>query len=280
MAGTLTRKSSRTKVDPAANGEADAKTASAKTDTTKKDTAKKDTAKKDAVKKDTTKKDTVKKDTVKKATAKTTAAPAPKKATKAKAPTTTAKTAAPKTRTKRPMTPEIEDSAEGDDSDKQPTKRARSIRTQGSVTTTASSDDEVKQVSVALKKAAIDAKKAISEKKEKRKSAATNASSSKKTINSLPTPPEHPRPSNQIFVWGAGNFGQFGMGPEYLDEFDKPKKNPWFEKKIEEGIFGGEGAGIESIAAGGLHSLFVDEKGTVSYFTPCFYLLRLILIIL
>ncbi|PAV20470.1 RCC1 BLIP-II [Pyrrhoderma noxium] len=236
MAGTLTRKSSRTKVDPAANGEADAKTASAKTDTTKKDTAKKDTAKKDAVKKDT----------VKKATAKTTAAPAPKKATKAKAPTTTAKTAAPKTRTKRPMTPEIEDSAEGDDSDKQPTKRARSIRTQGSVTTTASSDDE-----------------AISEKKEKRKSAATNASSSKKTINSLPTPPEHPRPSNQIFVWGAGNFGQFGMGPEYLDEFDKPKKNPWFEKKIEEGIFGGEGAGIESIAAGGLHSLFVDEKGTI-----------------
>jgi hypothetical protein len=37
------------------------------------------------------------------------------------------------------------------------------------------------------------------------------------------------------------------------------------EKKIEEGIFG-EGAGIEYVAAGGLHTVFIDEKGTVCEF--------------
>ena len=85
-------------------------------------------------------------------------------------------------------------------------------------------------------------------------------------INELPkapTPP--PRPANQIFFWGAGNFGQFGMGPDLLDEFDKPKKHTWIEKKIDEGVFGAEaGAGLEAVAAGGLHTLFLDEKGTVS----------------
>lgn len=211
MAGTITRKSSRTKVEskpePVANGKA---------------------------------------------------AAAPKKATKAKGSGASTKAAPSKSKAKRPMTPETEDEKDGDESDKQPTKRARSIRTQGS--TTGSSDDEVKQVSAAMKKAALDAKKAMLEKK---KAANANGSSSKKIVNALPTPPEHTRPANQIFVWGAGNFGQFGMGPEHLDEFDKPKKNPWFEKKMEEGLFGGEGAGIESVAAGGLHSLFVDEKGTI-----------------
>ncbi|EJD01011.1 RCC1/BLIP-II [Fomitiporia mediterranea MF3/22] len=53
------------------------------------------------------------------------------------------------------------------------------------------------------------------------------------------------------------------MGPDYLDQLDKPRKNPWIEKKIEEGVFGGEGAGIEAIAAGGMHTMFVDEKGTI-----------------
>ena len=82
-------------------------------------------------------------------------------------------------------------------------------------------------------------------------------------LNALPTPPEHLRPANQIFVWGAGNFGQFGMGPDHLGEFDKPRKNPWIDEKIGSGVFGGEGAGLEAIAAGGLHTMFIDEKGTV-----------------
>ena len=85
-------------------------------------------------------------------------------------------------------------------------------------------------------------------------------------MNELPTAPvPPPRPANQIFFWGAGNFGQFGMGPDLLDEFDKPKKHTWVEKKMEEGVFGAEtGAGLEAVAAGGLHTLFLDEKGTVS----------------
>lgn len=55
------------------------------------------------------------------------------------------------------------------------------------------------------------------------------------------------------------------MGPEHLDEFDKPRKHTWIEKKMEDGIFGDDaGAGLEAVAAGGLHTLFLDEKGIVS----------------
>lgn len=57
------------------------------------------------------------------------------------------------------------------------------------------------------------------------------------------------------------------MGEEHLGEFDKPKKNTWIEKKMEEDTFGGEGAGIECVAAGGLHTMFIDEKGTVRAYT-------------
>ncbi|KAF9247402.1 regulator of chromosome condensation 1/beta-lactamase-inhibitor protein II [Melanogaster broomeanus] len=83
-------------------------------------------------------------------------------------------------------------------------------------------------------------------------------------FNPLPTPPaQHPRPPNQLFVWGAGNFGQFGMGPDILDEFSFPKRNTWVDQKIKEGAFGSEGAGLEAIAAGGLHTLLIDEKGKI-----------------
>lgn len=84
-------------------------------------------------------------------------------------------------------------------------------------------------------------------------------------FNPLPTPPNHPRPVNQLFVWGAGNFGQFGMGPDVLDEFSFPKRNTWVDEKIREGVFGSKGAGLEAVAAGGLHTLFIDEKGTVCH---------------
>ncbi|KAI0082396.1 RCC1/BLIP-II [Panus rudis PR-1116 ss-1] len=85
----------------------------------------------------------------------------------------------------------------------------------------------------------------------------------KPPFNALPTPPPHIRPAPQLFVWGAGNFGQFGLGPDNLGEHDKPRRNQWVEEKIDEGVFGEDGAGLEAIAAGGLHSLFIDEKGTV-----------------
>ncbi|KAA1478132.1 RCC1/BLIP-II [Dentipellis sp. KUC8613] len=83
-------------------------------------------------------------------------------------------------------------------------------------------------------------------------------------INPLPSFHEKVRPAMQLFVWGAGNFGQFGMGTDALGEFSKPKRNLWIEEKIGEGVFGDEpGAGLIAIAAGGLHTLFVDEKGTI-----------------
>ncbi|KAJ7918258.1 RCC1/BLIP-II [Mycena leptocephala] len=82
-------------------------------------------------------------------------------------------------------------------------------------------------------------------------------------FNPLPTPPKKKRPGLHVFAWGAGNFGQFGMGPELLGELDKPKKHSWVEEQIEAGTFGPDNAGIETVAAGGMHSVFVDEKGTV-----------------
>jgi regulator of chromosome condensation len=83
-------------------------------------------------------------------------------------------------------------------------------------------------------------------------------------FNPIPTAPAHTRPAAQLFAWGAGNFGQFGMGIDFLGELPKPKRSLWIEEQIKEGTLGGEGAGLETVAAGGLHSLLIDEKGTVS----------------
>ena len=53
------------------------------------------------------------------------------------------------------------------------------------------------------------------------------------------------------------------LAMDYNLEISKPRKNAFVANHIEEGTFGGDDAGLESIAAGGLHTLFVDEKGTV-----------------
>jgi len=86
----------------------------------------------------------------------------------------------------------------------------------------------------------------------------------------LPVTPEARRPGLLLFAWGAGNFGQFGMGEDQLGELHKPARNKWVEQGIAEGRFGPtDMAGLESIAAGGLYSLFVDENGTVrDIFSP------------
>jgi regulator of chromosome condensation len=93
------------------------------------------------------------------------------------------------------------------------------------------------------------------------------ASETEPPINAIPEFPAKMVPPAQIFVWGTGNFGQFGMGPSYLDELSKPTRNTWVEEKIAQGVFGPEpGAGIVEVAAGGLHSLFIDDNGIVCSF--------------
>jgi regulator of chromosome condensation len=54
------------------------------------------------------------------------------------------------------------------------------------------------------------------------------------------------------------------MGPGVLDEIQKPRKNAWVEQRMADETFGPDNAGLETIAAGGLHTIFVDENGTVS----------------
>jgi len=96
------------------------------------------------------------------------------------------------------------------------------------------------------------------------------ASETEPPINAIPEFPAKMVPPAQIFVWGTGNFGQFGMGTNHLDELSKPTRNTWVEEKIAQGVFGpGPGSGIVGVAAGGLHSLFIDENGTVCSFLPC-----------
>ena len=85
--------------------------------------------------------------------------------------------------------------------------------------------------------------------------------------NPLPVAPEVVRPAPRLFFWGSGEFGQFGVGEEKrLTEAEvlEPDRNEWVIQGMSQGRFGqNEGAGLTSVAAGGLHSLFLDENGTV-----------------
>ncbi|KIM46334.1 hypothetical protein M413DRAFT_441417 [Hebeloma cylindrosporum] len=82
-------------------------------------------------------------------------------------------------------------------------------------------------------------------------------------FNELPVPPLSQRPGLLPFAWGTGNFGQFGMGPDVLGELPKPRRNTWAEEQMEDDAFGENNAGMEFVAAGGLHTVFIDEKGTL-----------------
>jgi regulator of chromosome condensation len=84
-----------------------------------------------------------------------------------------------------------------------------------------------------------------------------------KAINALQQPASHPRPSRLCFVFGTGDFGQFGLGTETLGEISRPRLHAWFETAAKGDILGSEGAGVEKICAGGMHTLAVDEAGKV-----------------
>jgi regulator of chromosome condensation len=89
------------------------------------------------------------------------------------------------------------------------------------------------------------------------------------TFNPLPTAPVHERPPLQLFGWGENSDGQLAMG-SIPGGFEKPKRNTWIEEKMEEDAFGPNGAGLETVAAGGMHTLFIDEIGTVIFFCHLF----------
>ncbi|KIY69747.1 RCC1/BLIP-II protein [Cylindrobasidium torrendii FP15055 ss-10] len=162
------------------------------------------------------------------------AAPPPAPKPKAKAAAPKSKTAATKPKSKKRASPDAEEE------DEHSTKRSKS------------EDSEE-----------APAPKPKAKKEPPAKKPAPVHVQTKPYLNPLPSPPEHQRPGLQLFAWGAGNFGQFGMGPDVLCEIDKPKKHPWAEEQMTKGTFGSEGAGLESAAAGGMHSLFIDEAGTV-----------------
>lgn len=100
----------------------------------------------------------------------------------------------------------------------------------------------------------------------KEKSATTLARGSRtKAINAIPESASHPRPCRLVFVFGQGEFGQFGLGTETLDEIPRPRLHAWFETAAKNNTLGSEGAGLEMICAGGMHSLAIDEAGKVSH---------------
>ncbi|KAG9035920.1 hypothetical protein FRB95_010323 [Tulasnella sp. JGI-2019a] len=82
-------------------------------------------------------------------------------------------------------------------------------------------------------------------------------------VNPLPGIPTHLRPPRNIFVQGTGDFGQLGLGVDTLGPIKRPRLHAWFKEAIEEGKLGGEGAGVESVAVGGMHNLVIDEIGRV-----------------
>ena len=84
-----------------------------------------------------------------------------------------------------------------------------------------------------------------------------------KAINTLQQPAPHPRPPRLCFVFGTGDFGQFGLGTETLGEISRPRLHAWFETASKGDTLGSEGAGVEKICAGGMHTLAVDEAGKV-----------------
>lgn len=82
-------------------------------------------------------------------------------------------------------------------------------------------------------------------------------------------------------MFGNGDMGQLGLGPDTLDEIPRPRIHTWyaysslrygqvtddrFEEMAEDGELsrdGKPGGGLETIYAGGMHNLAIDEAGKV-----------------
>ncbi|KAF8695639.1 chromosome condensation (RCC1) repeat, partial [Rhizoctonia solani] len=86
----------------------------------------------------------------------------------------------------------------------------------------------------------------------------------KPPFNPLPVAQPPTRPAMQLFVFGNGDMGQFGLGTSVLGDISRPRQHAWFKEAIDAGILGtAPGAGIDALCAGGMHTLVVDEVGRV-----------------
>lgn len=71
-------------------------------------------------------------------------------------------------------------------------------------------------------------------------------------------PPLLPR---GMFVFGNGDMGQHGLGTDVLDEIKRPRRHVLIAELMKEGKVGSDG--LETVAAGGMHSLAIDSNGRV-----------------
>ncbi|THH16312.1 hypothetical protein EW146_g4311 [Bondarzewia mesenterica] len=82
-------------------------------------------------------------------------------------------------------------------------------------------------------------------------------------VNSLPTAiaPHFSAKPRLLLVHGTGDNGQFGLGPDTLVTIGRPRLHAVVKDFVQSGKMGS--AGIEKVAAGGMHSLILDSKGQV-----------------
>jgi regulator of chromosome condensation len=157
--------------------------------------------------------------------------------------------------------------ASEDDVEVAPTKAAKKSKSDSPATTDDEAESSLSEPEEAPKPKANGVKKTAS--KTKAEPAPKKAPVPRKarvvgpTLNGVPIIPEHPRPAYQMLIFGNGDSSQFGMGPDATGEYPRPRMQKFFKTASDEGKLGGEDAGIESIAAGGLHTLAVDEAGKV-----------------
>ena len=92
-----------------------------------------------------------------------------------------------------------------------------------------------------------------------------------------------------VMIFGTGDFGQLGLGPDFAgEEIQRPKLHAWFQQHITSTKGATDGAngesstngasspdlllgkhGVTDAVCGGMHTLVIDSNGQVSKVQPC-----------